>query len=337
MRSGPLEGAEVQFFLGPERGLGLSPCAQGTEVHLDAPSIDRSSRGAPRPPWQRARPPEGPARRRHGVSHVRYGAVHRSARARRMSGARSEVGAHRFPGPAPRRQTLRRFTRRTLGLAIQRLGTSSTRAARRGRCARRPAAVRPDLRRRPRRPPAKSVGVVLRLSRLWPTPGDGSFSLAVGGTDGSKASLYVCPGADESRDWTDRVPRPPRSRQRPGASMVGRSFGKSERTRAGSSKRISKVIRSWRRLVAPSFVWMSIFGLELPALDTDNARVFSDISFTIELADNTKVKIAVSPSSGKRSPRRRPASHWTGQSSLMSAGTVRSTLTRLGRQHCPAG
>ena len=133
--------------------------------------------------------------------------------------------------------------------------------------------------------------------RMWPTPGDGSFSVVVGGPDGSRVTLPT-PGTpdntvDRAVDWTDHMPRPaspsPLDWSVSGTAAL-RHHGE------GPGETVETSIETRNELTTPHGATVRMdeqFRASASALDTNEARVFGDVKFALELADGAKVDIAV--------------------------------------------
>jgi putative CocE/NonD family hydrolase len=145
-------------------------------------------------------------------------------------------------------------------------------------------------------PPGHRLRVSISCSdfpRMWPTPGDGSFSLVLGGPNGPRVTLPVVAEPDKAEDWTDRVPRP--ARPSPVDWSVSGTAALRHRSEDGGEI-VETTIETHNELTTPhgATLWMDEqFRALASALDTKAARVFGDVKFALELADGAKVDIAV--------------------------------------------
>jgi uncharacterized protein len=129
--------------------------------------------------------------------------------------------------------------------------------------------------------------------RMWPTPGDGSFSVVLGGPNASRLTLPVPGEIHKAADWTDRVPRPA-SPSPLDWSVSGTAALR--HPREGPAETVETSIETHNELTTPhgATIWMhEQFRARASALDTNDARVFGDVKFALELADGAKVDIAV--------------------------------------------
>jgi uncharacterized protein len=146
--------------------------------------------------------------------------------------------------------------------------------------------------------------------RMWPTAG-GDFSVVVGGPLASRIALPR-PGGPENRegwdhdggeDWTDRVPRPV-SATTPAWSVSGSAGLRQIREVPGPIIETDIETRSELRTPRGATIWVNErFRAAASALKPQDARVHGDVRFVIELADGSKVDVAVESAFSERTSR----------------------------------
>jgi uncharacterized protein len=127
--------------------------------------------------------------------------------------------------------------------------------------------------------------------RMWPAPGDGSFSLVLGGDGASSITLPRPTTAGE--DWTGRVPRPTRTSKLEW-SVASTAVLRRLREDPGGTTETS--LETHNKLVTPHGATMRLdeqFRARASVHDAKAAQVFGDVNLAVELADGEKVDIAV--------------------------------------------